>query len=134
MVTAESIERQEAIFAQAFAAGDLQIARPLYHPDVVYVSPTARLFDWPRRIEGIDRTLEFVGLTIARCDAIAYRCVEHAIVAGAPAAFVRIHFDWTAGNRRLHSDYLVYYRWRDGRIVRQEIHYDPSAPPEVLSC
>jgi ketosteroid isomerase-like protein len=133
MVTAESIARQEAVFARAFAAGDLEIARPLYDPAVVYVSPTVRLFDWPRRIEGIDRTLEFIGLTIARCESIAYRCVEHAIVAGEPAAFIRIHFDWTAGDRRLRSDYLVYYRWRDGRIVRQEIHYDPSAPPEVLS-
>jgi ketosteroid isomerase-like protein len=133
MVTAEKIERQEAGFARAFAAGDLELARPLYHPEVVYVSPTVRLFDWPRRIEGVERTLEFIGLTIARCDAIAYRCVEHAIVAGGLAAFVRIHFDWTAGARRLRSDYLVYYRWRDERIVRQEIHYDPSAPPEVLS-
>ena len=133
MVTAESIARQEAVFAQAFAAGDLEIARPLYDPAVVYVSPTVRLFDWSRRIEGVDRTLEFVALTIARCDAIVYRCVEHAIVAGEPAAFVRVHFDWTAGDRRLRSDYLVYYRWSDGRIVRQEIHYDPSAPPEVLS-
>lgn len=138
MVTAETLERQEACFGRAFAAGDLEIARPLYHPDVVYVSPTVRLFDWPRRIEGVDRTLEFIGLTIARCDAIAYRCVEHAVVehavvAGDPAAFARIHFDWTAGDRRLRSDYVVYYRWRDGRIVRQEIHYDPSAPPEVLS-
>jgi ketosteroid isomerase-like protein len=133
MVTAESIARQEAVFARAFAAGDLEIARPLYDPEVVYVSPTVRLFDWPRRIEGVDRTLEFIALTIARCDAIAYRCVEHATVAGEPAAFVRVHFDWTAGDRRLRSDYLVYYRWCDGRIVRQEIHYDPSAPPEVLS-
>ena len=133
MVTAETIERQETVFARAFAAADLEIARPLYHPEVVYVSPTVRLFDWPRRIEGVGRTLEFIGLTIARCEAIAYRCVEHAIVAGTPAAFVRVHFDWTAGDQRLRSDYLVYYRWRDGRIVRQEIHYDPSAPPEVLS-
>ena len=133
MVTAETIERQETVFARAFAAADLEIARPLYHPEVVYVSPTVRLFDWPRRIEGVGRTLEFIGLTIARCEAIAYRRVEHAIVAGTPAAFVRVHFDWTAGDQRLRSDYLVYYRWRDGRIVRQEIHYDPSAPPEVLS-
>jgi ketosteroid isomerase-like protein len=133
MVTAETIERQEAVFARAFAAGDLELARPLYHPEVVYVSPTVRLFDWPRRIEGVDRTLEFIGLTIARCESIAYRCVEHAIVAGTPAAFVRVHFDWTAGDRRLRSDYVVSYRWRDERIVRQEIHYDPSAPPEVLS-
>ena len=133
MVTAESIARQEAVFARAFAAGDMEIARPLYDPAVVYVSPTVRLFDWSRRIEGVDRTLEFIALTIARCESIGYRCVEHAIVAGEPAAFVRIHFDWTAGDRRLRSDYLVYYRWRDGRIVRLEIHYDPSAPPEVLS-
>ena len=133
MITAETIGRQEGVFARAFAAGDLEIARPLYHPDVVYVSPTVRLFDWARRIEGIERTLEFIGLTIARCEAIDYRCVEYAIVAGEPAAFVRVHFDWTAADRRLRSDYLVYYRWHDGRIVRQEIHYDPSAPPEVLS-
>jgi ketosteroid isomerase-like protein len=133
MPTPETIERQEACFARAFAAGHLEIARPLYDPEVVYVSPTVRLFDWPRRIEGVDRTLEFIGLTIARCHAIAYRCVEHAIVDGEPAAFVRVHFDWTAGDRRLRSDYLVYYRWRGERIVRQEIHYDPSAPPEVLS-
>ena len=133
MVTAETIARQETCFARAFAARDLEIARPLYHPEVVYVSPTVRLFDWPRRIEGVDRTLEFIGLTIGRCDAIAYRCVEHAIVAGEPAAFVRVHFDWTAGDRRLRSDYLVYYRWLDGHIVRQEIHYDPSAPPDVLA-
>jgi len=133
MVTAKTIARQETCFARAFAARDLEIARPLYHPEVVYVSPTVRLFDWPRRIEGVDRTLEFIGLTIARCEAIAYRCVEHAIVAGEPAAFVRVHFDWTAGDRRLRSDYLVYYRWRDEHIVLQEIHYDPSAPPDVLA-
>ena len=132
-ITAAALAAQEECFARAFAAGDPGLARALYHPDVVYLSPTVRLFDWPRRIEGVDRTLEFIGLTIARCDAIAYRCVEHAIVAGEPAAFVRVHFDWTAGDRRLRSDYLVYYRWRDGRIVRQEIHYDPSAPPEVPS-
>ena len=41
--------------------------------------------------------------------------------------------DSMLGDRRLRSDYLVYYRWLDGHIVRQEIHYDPSAPPDVLA-
>ena len=134
MLTHEAIDRQEALFARAFAARDLALARPLYHPDVVYVSPTVRLFDWPRRIEGVDRTLEFIGLTIARCRDIAYRCVEHALVEGTPAAYVRIEFDWTADTRRLRSTYVVSYRYRDDGIVRQEIHYDPSAPPEVLTA
>ena len=55
------IASQEERFSRAFAAGDLEPTRELYHPDVVYVSPTVRLFDWPARIEGVDRTLEFIG-------------------------------------------------------------------------
>jgi ketosteroid isomerase-like protein len=131
MVTLEAIDRQEAVFARAFAASDLALARPLYDPAVVYLSPTVRLFDWPRRIEGVDRTLEFIALTVARCRDIDYRCAERALVAGADAAFVRIEFDWTADTRRLRSSYVVAYRYRDARIVRQELYYDPSAPPEL---
>ena len=135
VLTLDVIDRQEALFARAFAAGDLEIARPLYDPQVAYVSPTVRLFDWPRRIEGVDRTLEFVALTIARCTDIAYRCVERAVVPDTQGAFVRIEFDWTTDDgRRLRSPYVVSYRYRDDRIVRQEIHYDPSAPPEVLGA
>jgi ketosteroid isomerase-like protein len=142
MLTLEAIDRQETVFARAFAAADLALARPLYDPDVVYVSPTVRLFDWPRRIDGIDRTLEFIGLTIARCRDIEYRCVERALVTptiaarprvddGEDAALVRIVFDWTADDaRRLRSTYIVAYRYRDARIARQELYYDPSAPPE----
>jgi ketosteroid isomerase-like protein len=132
MLTLDAIDRQEATFARAFAARDLGVARPLYAPDVVYLSPTVRLFDWPRRIAGVDRTLEFIGLTIARCEDIAYRCVERALVPGADAAFVRIEFDWTSGTRRLRSSYVVVYRYRADRIVQQELYYDPSAPPEEL--
>ena len=132
MVTLEGIDRQETVFARAFAAADLALARPLYDPDVVYVSPTVRLFDWPRRIEGVDRTLEFIALTIARCRDIDYRCVERALVAGSDAAFVCIEFDWTADARRLRSSYVVAYRYRGARIVRQELYYDPSAPPELV--
>ncbi len=142
MPTLDAIDRQEAVFARAFAAADLALARPLYDPDVVYVSPTVRLFDWPRRIDGVDRTLEFIGLTIARCRDIVYRCVERAVVTptsdararlddGDDAAFVRIVFDWTADDaRRLRSTYVVAYRYRGARIARQELYYDPSAPPE----
>jgi ketosteroid isomerase-like protein len=132
MITPEALDRQERVFARAFAAGDLAVARPLYHPDVVYVSPTVRLFDWPQVIHGIDRTLEFITLTIRRCRAIRYEAVERAVVEGGAAAFVRIAFDWTDGDHRLRSRYVVLYRHRDGLIERQELYYDPSAPPEVV--
>jgi hypothetical protein len=63
-ISEDALLAQEACFARAFAAGDPVIARDLYQPDVVYVSPTVRLFDWPDRIDGIERTLEFIALTI----------------------------------------------------------------------
>jgi ketosteroid isomerase-like protein len=132
VITLDAVDRQEAVFARAFAAADLELARALYDPHVVLVSPTVRLFDWPRRIEGVDRTLAFVTLTIGRCRDIAYRCVERGLVDGADAAFVRIEFDWTTDARRLRSSYVVAYRYRAGRIARQELYYDPSAPPELV--
>ena len=132
MITNQQLENQEECFARAFAAADLQIARPLYHPEVVYSSSTVRLFGWPARIEGVERTLEFIGLTIQHCEAITYRAVEHAIVAGGESAFVRIHFDWTRSGERLRSNYVVIYRYREGSIGRQELYYDPSGQLEVL--
>jgi len=131
-VTEETLAEQEQLFARAFAAADLEIARPLYHPEVIYLSPTVRLFGWPARIEGVDRTLEFIGLTIQHCEAISYAAVEHAVVPGADSAFVRIHFDWTRSGRRQRSNYVVIYRYRDGRIGQQELYYDPSGQLEVL--
>ncbi len=132
MMTPEGLATQEAAFARAFAVGDPGLARDLYCPDVVYVSPTVRLYGWPARIDGVEKTLEFIALTIARCRDIAYRAVETAITPAADAAFVRIAFDWTAGARRLRSTYVVVYRYRDGRIVRQELYYDPSGALEEL--
>jgi ketosteroid isomerase-like protein len=134
VIDAAGLVRQEAAFAEGFAAADVGVLRPLYQPDVVYRSPTVRLFDWPRRIEGVDRTLEFIALTIRRCEAIRYACVEQALLGGGAGAFVRIHFDWTADDRRLRSDYVVLYRYRDDRIAEQALYYDPSAPPDVLSA
>jgi ketosteroid isomerase-like protein len=132
-ITERRLAAQEAIFARAFASGDLGMARPLYHPRVVYVSPTVRLFGWPARIEGVARTLEFIGLTVRRLEAVRYRPVETAIVAGGAAAFVRVHFDWTRDGRRLRSRYVVIYRYRDRRIARQELYYDPSGELEELT-
>lgn len=123
---------QEACFARAFAAADPAIARELYQPDVVYVSPTVRLFDWPAAIDGVERTLEFIALTIRGCSDIRYEAVEHAITPGADAAFVRVQFDWTQGAQRLRSTYVVAYRYRDGRIARQELYYDPSGALQRL--
>ena len=113
-VSGADLASQEQVFARAFAAHDLEIARPLYHPDVVYLSPTVRLFDWPARIEGVERTIAFIALTIKRCEAIVYRTIESAVLDGGRAALVRVHFDWTAAGRRLRSDYLVRYAYRDG--------------------
>jgi ketosteroid isomerase-like protein len=131
-ISEDALLAQEACFARAFADGDPAVARELYQPDVVYVSPTVRLFDWPARIDGIERTLEFIALTIRACPAIHYEAVEHAITPGADAAFVRVQFDWTRGAERLRSTYVVIYRYRDGRIARQELYYDPSGTLERL--
>jgi ketosteroid isomerase-like protein len=131
-ISVDALRAQEACFARAFAHGDPAIARDLYQPDVVYVSPTVRLFDWPARIDGIDRTLEFIALTIRGCTAIRYEAVEHAITPGADAAFVRVQFDWTQGAQRLRSTYVVLYRYRDGLIARQELYYDPGGALQRL--
>jgi ketosteroid isomerase-like protein len=129
-ITEAALAAQEACFARAFAARDLDLTRPLYDPAVVYLSPTVRLFDWPARIEGIDRTLEFIALTIRHCADIAYSVVDDGIVAGGATAFVRVRFDWTRDATRLRSTYVVVYRYRGGRIVEQALYYDPSRPPE----
>jgi len=133
-ISEEALLAQEACFARAFADGDPAIARDLYQPDVVYVSPTVRLFDWPDRIQGIERTLEFIALTIGGCPDIRYEAVEHAITPGGDAAFVRVQFDWNQGADRLRSTYVVIYRYRDGRIARQELYYDPSGRLERLGA
>ena len=132
MITPALLDQQEECFARAFAQGDVAMARPLYHPHVVYLSPTVRLFDWPARIEGVERTLEFIGLTIRGLRDITYRAVERAIAADTGAAFVRVHFDWTRDDRRLRSNYVVIYRYRDGLIGQQELYYDPSGGLEIL--
>jgi ketosteroid isomerase-like protein len=131
-ITTVALEVQEAVFSRAFEAADLEIARPLYHPDVVYLSPTVRLFDWPARIVGVDRTLEFIALTVRRVRDVRYAAVESAIPSGGQSAFVRIHFDWTRDGERLRSNYVVIYRYRDELIGQQELYYDPSGRLEVL--
>ncbi len=133
MTTLEQLREQERVFAAAFADGDVEAARPLYHAQVVYLSPTVRLFDWPRRIEGVDKTLEFIGLTIASCRDIHYEAVELACLPDGRSTFTRIHFDWTTETQRLRSNYVVLYRYREGVIAQQELYYDPSTAPEVLS-
>ena len=53
MLNLDDLAHQEESFARAFAQGNIELARPLYHPEVVYLSPTVRLYDWPQRIEGV---------------------------------------------------------------------------------
>lgn len=131
-VSLETIDTQEQRFADAFAAGDISLARDLYHPEVVYLSPTTRLFGWPDRIEGVDDTLRFVQLTIAGCRNISYRLGERAVLPDGAGAYTRIHFDWDAEVSRLRSTYVVVYRYRDGLISQQELYYDPSGPLERI--
>lgn len=131
-VSLERIDAQEEGFARAFASGDITLARDLYHPEVVYLSPTTRLFGRPRRIEGVEATLAFIQLTIAACDNIAYRLDERAVMPGGRSAYTRIMFDWDADNVRLRSIYVVVYRYREGRIGQQELYYDPSGQLDQL--
>ncbi|MHB1584845.1 MAG: nuclear transport factor 2 family protein [Acidimicrobiales bacterium] len=130
----ELVDAQEQRFAEAFAAGDISLARDLYAPDVVYLSPTVRLFDWPARIEGVDATLEFIQLTIARCRNITYQLDERAVLPDGESAYTRIVFDWDRDGERLRSTYVVVYRYRDGRIARQELYYDPTGALERLGA
>jgi ketosteroid isomerase-like protein len=121
------------VFSAAFAAGDISRARHLYHDDVVYSSPTTRLFGWPRLIEGRSSALEFIQLTITGVTDIAYVLDERAVI-DADSAYTRIVFDFDLAGQRLRSLYVVVYRYRQGLIARQELYYDPSdqlddAPP-----
>ncbi|HXQ61507.1 MAG TPA: nuclear transport factor 2 family protein [Acidimicrobiales bacterium] len=125
-VTLQAIDDQEEVFAAAFRAGDISGARRLYHDDIVYLSPTTRLFGWPGRIEGRDRALEFIQLTITGLADIDYGVDERAVVSD-DSAYTRIRFDFDVGARRLRSVYVVVYRYRDGLICQQELYYDPSA-------
>ena len=84
-ISEDALLAQEARFARAFADGDPAVARDLYQPDVVYVSPTVRLFGWPARIQGIERTLEFIALTIRACPAIRYLARPSACIASCTA-------------------------------------------------
>jgi len=130
-ISLEALDAQEAVFADAFAAHDISRARDLYAADVVYVSPTTRLFGWPPHVEGLEQTLAFIELTIAAVGAIAYRSAQRALIAGA-GAYVRVAFDFDLGEDRLRSLYVVLYRYRDGRIARQELYYDPDGRLERL--
>jgi ketosteroid isomerase-like protein len=136
-LTLAQLDAQEQAMAAAFAAGDVTALRPLYHPDVVYLSPTTRLYDQPARIVGVDRALEFIALTICGISDVAYRVDERALIPDDPmpddpmpdarGAYVRVFFDFSMGAARLRSVYVVVYRYRDGLIGQQELYYDPSA-------
>ena len=129
-ITVQGIDEQEKRFADAFASLNIRQVGDLYHPDVVYLSPTTRLFGEPRAIAGVEATLDFIQKTIAGCRNIDYRLDERAVIPGTSAAYTRIVFDWdTDQGLRLRSEYVVVYRYRDGLIARQELYYDPSAPP-----
>lgn len=128
--TAADLRTQEALFAAAFAAGDPARARPLYDPDVVYVSPTTRLYGTPARIEGVDATLAFIARTVEGVTDVDYAVEEQALLA--EGALVLVRFDFSAGGARLRSRYVVLYRYRHGRIVHQELFYDPSGELEPL--
>jgi hypothetical protein len=124
-ITVAHVDDQETVFAAAFGAGEIARASHLYHREVVYRSPTTRLFGWPRRIDGRDRALEFVQLTITGVQNIHYALDERAVIAD-DSAYTRILFDFDVGDRRLRSVYVVRYRYRQGLICEQELYYDPD--------
>jgi ketosteroid isomerase-like protein len=128
----EVLDAQEERFAAAFEAGDISLALPLYAPDVVYVSPTARLFGWPARILGVEQALEFVQLTITGLSDISYSVEERALIADDAGAYVKVRFDFDMQGARLRSTYVIVYRYRDTLIAQQELYYDPSGELERL--
>jgi ketosteroid isomerase-like protein len=132
-VSLEAVDAQEERFAAAFGAGDITTAESLYAPDVVYVSPTTRLFGWPARIVGTEKALEFIQLTITGLSDIAYAVEERAVIAPDAGAYVGVRFDFTLAGARLRSRYVVVYRYRGALIARQELYYDPSGELERLS-
>jgi len=128
-VSLEVLDAQEERFATAFGAGDISLAGTLYAPDVVYISPTTRLFGWPAHILGVEQALEFVQLTITGLSDIGYSVEERALIADA-GAYVKVRFDFGIRGVRLRSNYVVVYRYRDTLIAQQELYYDPSAELE----
>ena len=128
-LTEQALTEQEEIFRECYAKGDIYLARALYHPDLVYVSPTFRIINRPSWImTGIEAGLDFIQATLSGVRNIRYEAVGSAIVPGGHSAFVQIHFDWDAeGGGRVRSNYVAMYRYHeDGRIIQQEIYYDPS--------
>lgn len=126
----EVVDAQEERFAIAFEAGDISLAGTLYAPDVVYVSPTTRLFGWPAHIVGVEQALEFIQLTITGLSDVSYGIDERALIDGDRGAYVKVRFDFDMRGLRLRSNYVVVYRYRDTLIARQELYYDPSAELE----
>ena len=61
-----------------------------------------------------------------------YEAVEQACLPDGKSSFVRVHFDWDHEDRRLRSNYVVLYRYREGGIGQQEIYYDPSGRIEKI--
>jgi len=136
----EAVDAQEERFAIAFGAGDISLALSMYAPDVVYVSPTTRLFGWPAEVVGVEHALEFIQTTITGLSDIAYAVDERALIFGNTeqdkpvrvGAYVKVQFDFAMQGARLRSTYVVVYRYRDGLIARQELYYDPSGELERL--
>lgn len=128
-MTPERLAQQEETFRECFENADIQPARALYHPDLVYVSPTFRIIHRPSWImTGIEAGLEFVQATLSGVHNIRYRAVSTAVTSGGSGAFAQIHFDWDAKNGgRVRSNYISRYGYHaDGRIIQQEIYYDPN--------
>ncbi len=128
-LTTDGLAQQEAIFRESYEKGDIYLARALYHPDLVYLSPTFRIIDRPSWImTGIEAGLDFIQATLTGLQNIRYEAVGSAIAPGGRTAFAQIHFDWEAqGGERVRSNYVSLYRYHDdGRICQQEIYYDPD--------
>ena len=80
-LTQKALAQQEEIFRESYEKGDIDLARALYHPDLVYVSPTFRIIDRPSWImTGIEAGLEFIQATLSGIQNIRYEAVSTAIV------------------------------------------------------
>ena len=89
-MTTNALGEQEETFRECYEKADIYLARALYHPDLVYVSPTFRIIDRPSWImTGIEDGLEFIQATLSGIPNIRYEAVCSAIVPGGRAAVAR---------------------------------------------
>ena len=100
-ITPERLVQQEELFRECYEKADIYLGRSLYHPDLVYVSPTFRIIDRPSWVmTGIEAGLDFIQATLGGIDNIGYQAVSTAIATDGRAALRRLSAASTTRRQR----------------------------------